>query len=269
MQSGRQRLVRLCGIFVLFLALTVGSSAVWAGSESRTKASGIVADVAFAAPTRVVLFEPGAGQWVLAAFGQAKPGNEFYFANRLYRVSEAGKAEVVPFVDAVGLFEADRASDKTSRRPVGGDVVQVLDKDQRFVAHAFFYTVKPPARVRFQGRDYTILSQGIATAYSVATSTLQRIEITKSALQHISDRHTVGGAMNAGKSVFDAREDAGALIRNAQLLTPTRQESGNCQRVFDAGRNIGVDRASGRQTSAYTVITTESGKLVTAFPGLP
>lgn len=95
------------------------------------------------------------------------------------------------------------------------------------------------------------------------------IEITESALQHVIDRHTVGGSMTAGKSIFSSGENVRDLIKDAELLAPTPQDRGNYQRVVDAGRTIGIDRRTGQPTSTYTVITTESGKLVTAFPGLP
>lgn len=95
------------------------------------------------------------------------------------------------------------------------------------------------------------------------------IQVSGSSLRHVTDRHTAGGTMTAGKSVFNSGEDVGALIRNAASASPTQEPNGRLCRVVNAGRNIGVDRATGAQTSTYTVITTESGQLVTAFPGLP
>lgn len=44
---------------------------------------------------------------------------------------------------------------------------------------------------------------------------------------------------------------------------------GKFQRIVDANRASGVDRATGAPTSIYTVITNKSGGLVTAFPGVP
>lgn len=95
------------------------------------------------------------------------------------------------------------------------------------------------------------------------------IEISQGALQHIINRHTVGGAENAGKSTFNSGEDIQALIRNAERITPVQQENGKLQRVVDAGRTIGLDRNTSQSTNIYTVITTQAGELVTAFPGMP
>jgi hypothetical protein len=39
--------------------------------------------------------------------------------------------------------------------------------------------------------------------------------------------------------------------------------------VANAGRQIGVDRATGQATSTYTVITNAAGELITMFPGVP
>lgn len=103
---------------------------------------------------------------------------------------------------------------------------------------------------------------GVATAP-------RHIEISNGAWQHIIDRHTAGGSMNAGKSVFNAGVDIRALIRGAETASPISEPNGRLERVVDAGRDIGTDRATGRQTRTYTVITTESGELVTAFPGVP
>ncbi len=58
------------------------------------------------------------------------------------------------------------------------------------------------------------------------------IEITQSALQHVIDRHTVGGTMNA----FGAGEDIRAIIHRAESMEPKPQARGNYQRVVDAGR---------------------------------
>lgn len=98
---------------------------------------------------------------------------------------------------------------------------------------------------------------------------IQTIEITDSALQHVINRHTVGGSENAGKSVFNQGEDLRDLIKNAESVPPVAQARGNCERIVDAGRPIGIDRSTDSATNIYTVITTESGKLVTMFPGRP
>ena len=52
-------------------------------------------------------------------------------------------------------------------------------------------------------------------------------------------------------------------------VRPSMQEGGRFERVVDTGYNIGVDYTTGKNTSTFTVITEESGELVTAFPGRP
>ena len=93
--------------------------------------------------------------------------------------------------------------------------------------------------------------------------------MTEEGLAHVTARHTIGGAKTAGKSVFTAGEDVTALIKSAEGVSPIQQAGGNFQRVVDAGREIGVNRATGSPTSTYTVITDAAGNLVTAFPGTP
>jgi RHS repeat-associated protein len=99
---------------------------------------------------------------------------------------------------------------------------------------------------------------------------LKSIKITKKGLDHVLQRHVVGGARTAGKSIFNAGEDVSALVRNASGVQRVKQVSGNnFERVVDAGRTIGVDRVTGNPTSVYTVITNAADELVTAFPGRP
>jgi hypothetical protein len=95
------------------------------------------------------------------------------------------------------------------------------------------------------------------------------IKLTERGLLHVLARHTVDGAKNAGKSVFNAGEDVGTLVRNASGVPRVAQAGGNFERIVDAGRTIGVDRATGEPTSVYTVITNAADELVTAFPGRP
>jgi hypothetical protein len=96
------------------------------------------------------------------------------------------------------------------------------------------------------------------------------IRITERSLAHIAARHSVGGARNAGASLFRPGEDVAKLVREAQWIVPVKQaKSGNFGRVAHAGRVIGTDRATGQLTSTYTVITDAAGNLVTMFPGVP
>lgn len=96
-----------------------------------------------------------------------------------------------------------------------------------------------------------------------------KINQTKKGLEHVTDRHTTGGAQSAGKSVFSQGEDISKLVEAAEGVAPKPQSGGNFERIVDAGRPIGIDRATNQATSTYTVITTPAGDLVTAFPGVP
>lgn len=266
---------------ILALLLVVFSSlAVWANSDSKFNAPLFAGDatknapqVRFARDTRLMLFLPGKGQWVLGTFAQAKLGNEFYYNNQLYRVVDSEKSQLVLNVDAGKLLEADLQYQEISRRPRTGDIVQVLDKNSLFEAHALLDTVQPGAIIRFQGRAYSVKADrslvNTGTVFSSATSPLQRIEITRSGLKHVMDRHTPSGAMNTGKSIFNVGEDIQALIKNAEIAAPVMEKNGYLRRDFDVGRNIGIDGRTTRQTSTYRVITTQSGKLVTAYPMVP
>lgn len=95
------------------------------------------------------------------------------------------------------------------------------------------------------------------------------INISSSGLQHVIDRHTVGGTDNTNKSVFFNGQDIKQLIADAEKYSAVRQANGNLQRIVNARHNIGIDRTTGNPTSTYTVITDESNELITAFPGLP
>jgi hypothetical protein len=237
------------------------------------------APVSFSADARVAVFATRTEEWVPTTFAQVKPGAEFTYDSHLYRVDDSGRAAILPGIDSGKLARADRPYDSSSYRgPQGNDAVQVLDADFRVTGHAVLSSVKPRTRLCFQGRVYylevsrNLAYRGIVTAtkgyiLSKALVRSQPVGIAQSALQHITDRHTAGGASNAGKSVFNAGWQS--LIGDAVYYVPVAQSGGNMQRVIDAGRPIGIDRATGKPTNTYTVITTPSGKLVTAFPGLP
>lgn len=96
------------------------------------------------------------------------------------------------------------------------------------------------------------------------------LHITQGGLEDVLERHVVGGALSRGKSLFNVGEDIKGLIQSAESANPVKQVRGlNFERVVDAGRIIGNDRATGTPTSIYTVITRPNGELVTAFPGKP
>ena len=84
------------------------------------------------------------------------------------------------------------------------------------------------------------------------------------------ERHFPGGAKTALKSLFNGGENVPALVRAAESVTPVAQKVGtNFERIVDAGRVIGVDRATRQATTIYTVITDAAENMVTMFPGLP
>lgn len=269
-------LLQRFAIYSLLVVLLFSSSAGFAKSSAASKTSSPVIEVplqlvVFDPLTRVVLFEPGTGKWILVEFKETQPGSEFCYNNQFYRVDESGKALPVPNVRANRLFEAGRSYDYTSRPPGNSDIVQILDKDMRPLHHSVISEVKSGATVRFQGKAYSITSKkkptDTGTVFYAADSTLQRIEITKGAMRHITDRHTVSGTRNAGASIFNPDEDIRVLIKNAEIVSPM-QSRDKFKRVMDAGHIIGIDTQSGKQTSLYIVITTQAGILVTAYPSL-
>jgi|GEM_PF-2378729 len=272
------RLVQLFATFALLFILLFISPAGYTKSSAASRTSSPVNEVTkavlpvvFDPLTRVALFEPGTGKWMLAEYKETKPGSEFCCNNQFYRVDECGKAQPVLNVRANRLFEAGRSYDYTSRPPGTSDIVQVLDKDMRPLHHAALSDVKSGATVRFQGKAYNITSKNkpadTGTVFYASDSTLQRIEITKGAMRHITDRHTVNGKSNAGASIFNPDEDIRILIKNAEIVSPM-QSRDKYKRVFDAGHIIGIDTQSGKQTSLCIVITTQAGMLVTAYPSL-
>ncbi len=93
--------------------------------------------------------------------------------------------------------------------------------------------------------------------------------VVGSAMTHVLSRHTAEGALSAGASIFTREIDILTLIKKAESIAPELQAGGNYQRVVTASEYIGIDRATGKLTKVYTVISDAAGKLVTAFPGKP
>jgi RHS repeat-associated protein len=94
------------------------------------------------------------------------------------------------------------------------------------------------------------------------------IKLTEEAAEHIAERHTVGGAKTAGKSIFKVGEDLHALAKAAEGAEEIK--SGNrIVRVVDAGREVGIDRVTGKATQTYTVVTDANNSVRTMHPGLP
>jgi RHS repeat-associated protein len=114
------------------------------------------------------------------------------------------------------------------------------------------------------------LSVGTSEAVVSGGYVASKIEITEAGLQHVLDRHIIGGALSTGKSLFDDNVTVTRLIADAaDAVPPIAQVNGNHAYIVDAGRTIGVDRATGAATRIYTVIARPNGELVTAFPGVP
>lgn len=102
-----------------------------------------------------------------------------------------------------------------------------------------------------------------------ADGPLNPIIVTPARLAHVVAGHTPGGLQTAGNSIFNAGEDLLGLINLAGSALAAPTSAGRLARVVDAGRSIGVDRATGMQTSVFTVITTRANQLITMFPGIP
>lgn len=266
--SARQRqagIRRCCALIALLFLVTSCSSA----------------PVDLSPDSKVSVFTTQTEEWVQTRSSQVKPGSEFTFDGHLYRSDDAGRAEIVPNIDSGKLERADRPYDSSSfTSPRNNDAVQVLDAGLRVTRHAVLSKAEPRSRLCFHGRVYyleasrNLAYRGVVTIARTPSGlekTLVRsqpIEITQSGLRHVVDRHTSDGSSNAGKSVFYLSESLESLIRDAVYWMPTPSR-GNMQRVIDAGRPIGIYRSTGKPTNVYTVITTTSGKLVTAFPGPP
>jgi hypothetical protein len=131
-------------------------------------------------------------------------------------------------------------------------------------------------------RVYNLTVDGTHTYYVVAGTTqvlvhncggspINPINTNAEGIDHTLRRHFSTGEESAGKSLFDDSEVPHQLAAQAEG-TPFvfRQDNGRVQHVVpDAGREIGVDRATGNATRTYTVVTEANGDLVTMFPGLP
>ena len=109
---------------------------------------------------------------------------------------------------------------------------------------------------------------------------IQKISLTKSTIlpniiiddyrfQHVIEGHTVSGTDIIGNSIFNQGEDIVSLIHSSESIIPVKQAGGNFERIVNAGRTIGFDRATGQPTSFYTIITNSTNELITAFPGKP
>jgi hypothetical protein len=96
------------------------------------------------------------------------------------------------------------------------------------------------------------------------------INATEKGMRHVLERHIVNGIPEfAGKRKFATGVNIRELIQQGTQTPMVRQANGNFARTFDAGRAIGIERASGQATSTVTIITAPNGNLITMFPGVP
>jgi len=89
-------------------------------------------------------------------------------------------------------------------------------------------------------------------------------------LQRVISKHgpDLSGKGGAAKSRFFEGEDIEALIKQGtNQIRSTQPDSKNFVRAWDVGREIGTDVTTGEATSWMTVVTSPSGRLVTAHPG--
>jgi hypothetical protein len=112
----------------------------------------------------------------------------------------------------------------------------------------------------------SMLAAGAAAADFIPGG--KAVNLGSKGLAHVLAGHIAGGAESAGKSLFNNASDLAALATNASAVAPV-PSGRNFVRVVDAGTPIGIDRATGQATSAYTVVTNRAGDVVTMHPGVP
>jgi len=125
-------------------------------------------------------------------------------------------------------------------------------------------------KVADKAADTARIADNIVASKSGTKLLNPSINITEKGLQHVVERHTINDiAKFAGKSKFNRAENVAELIQRGTQQPMVKQVNGRFARTFDVGRDIGLNRATGQQTSIMTVITEADGALVTAFPGAP
>jgi hypothetical protein len=76
-------------------------------------------------------------------------------------------------------------------------------------------------------------------------------------------------AGTVGKSTFNMGDDVVRLVKAAEAMRRAKQAGRNFERIVNARRPVGIDRATGQGTHIYIVTTKCRRELVTAFPGKP
>jgi RHS repeat-associated protein len=113
--------------------------------------------------------------------------------------------------------------------------------------------------------------QGSGSAWKIRGVSIPReLRLTENQLNgHIRPRHGYESRA-ANTSKFNKGTDFESLSRTAQNVRPSfdpvRQ---NYVRTVNAGRPVGIDRATGSPTNFYTVVSQADGFIVTMFPGFP
>ena len=130
--------------------------------------------------------------------------------------------------------------------------------------------VSPFAFGKTTGFSRSVSSGAEYAAESVPKALNPGINMTEKGLAHTLERHTFNDVAKwGGKSKFSNTSEVPGLIRQATQQPMLQQANGNFARIVNAGKIIGIDRATGKSTSIYTVITVPKGNLITAFPGMP
>lgn len=87
---------------------------------------------------------------------------------------------------------------------------------------------------------------------------------------YVRAKHTDSGELrDPTKGHFYDDEDLYQLADDAADFPATVQMNGNCVRVCDTGRDIGIDAETRLPTSTYTVIADQYGGVITMHPGVP
>ncbi|MEN6372287.1 MAG: Hint domain-containing protein [Armatimonadota bacterium] len=207
------------------LVLLISGLAVWAYSGAQAKITASVevstkttSPVTLAPDTQVAVFTARTGQWIKTPFADVKPGSEFTYSGHFYRLTDSGKAEMLPGIDVSKLADADSPYDKTNHRaPQADDVVQVLSKEIRVVGHAVLRTVEPGTRICFQGRAYDL-----ATDRSLLDTGIVSARVTK------TFQHTGSNAANTLIDVtirtLDGKQSVLHATPNHPFYVPNRKQ---------------------------------------------
>ena len=92
------------------------------------------------------------------------------------------------------------------------------------------------------------------------------IIITQKGIQHVADRH-INPASFA--SQFNKDINLGKVIKEGTQHPMVKQPNGNFVRIYDTGKNVGIDRYTGKQSSFVTIVTNKKNELVTMHAGKP